>query len=348
MKKAGSTRAMFEVLTANQADQEVTVETPQEAPPAPPPSIDLFSGREEAIKAVATGRRVNNVLRRVPPARCRLWAYHDRRYDLLSEKSCKDLIDGFRTGEGQQIPAIVRRVTDDDRYDWEIVCGARRHWTAVHLQVDLLIEERTLTDAQAFALSDQENRSRADISDHERAVSYARALEAFYGGVKSRMATIIGMDPTVLSRYLDILDLHPSIIQAIDDVREITCNQVRELKSAVESVRYSKIQIEENRRAVLSKASELAEDPEKKPAKDVFKILMAEASPAPRRGRPSSLLGSVQAAGTGKVAVVARRKSKGGLTLEVNGEAGATREEVFDAVHAFLDSHYHPPVESTP
>lgn len=341
MKKAGSTRAMFEVLTASQ-DQEVTVETPPGVPPAPLPGIDLFSGREEAIKAVTTGRRVNNVLRRVPPARCRLWAYHDRRYDLLSEESCKDLIDGFQVGEGQQIPAIVRRVTDDDQYDWEIICGARRHWTAVHLQVDLLIEERALSDAQAFALSDQENRSRADISDYERAVSYRRALEAFYGGVQSRMATIIGIDRTVLSRYLDMLDLDPAIIQAIDDVREITRQQVRELRAAIESTRYSRYQIEENRRAVIAKATELAEDSEKKSAKEVFKTLMAEISAAPGRGRPSSLLGSVSAASTGKIAVLARKKAKGGLTLEVFGDAGASMDEVREAINAFLASHYSP------
>ncbi len=346
MKKAGSTRAMFEVLTASQ-DQEVTVETPPGVPPAPPPGIDLFSGREEAIKAVATGRRVNNVLRRVSPARCRLWAYHDRRYDLLSEESCKDLIDGFQVGEGQQIPAIVRRVTDDDQYDWEIVCGARRHWTAVHLQVDLLIEERAVSDAQAFALSDQENRSRADISDYERAVAYKRALEAFYGGVQSRMATIICIDPTVLSRYLNMLDLDPAIIEAIDDVRGITRQQVRELKAAIESTRYSRYQVEENRRAVIAKATELAEDG-KRTAKEVFKALMAEVKAAPGRGRPSSLLGSVQAASSGKVAVVARKKAKGGITLEVFGGTGASMEEVRDAVNAFLASHYAPQVETTP
>lgn len=202
--------------------------------------------------------------------------------------------------------------------------------------------EGTITDAHSFVLSDQENRSTADISDYERAVSYARDLEMSYGGVKSRMATMIGMDPTVLSRYLDLANLQPEIIAAIDDVRGINRQQVRDLKSSIKSSRLSRHQIEENWRAVLAKASELAEAVEKKPAKEVFRTLMAEASSAPKRGRPSSLLGSVQAASTGKVAVVARKKAKGGLTLEVKGEAGATREEVLDAVHAIINSHYRP------
>ena len=347
-KKPGSTGAMFAELAAGGAS------APQELAQAPtagsgaggtlPANLGLFTGRESAIRAAASGKRLNRITRRVPPERCRIWEHHNRRYDMLSAESCADLIDGFRTKGGQEFPAVVRTVTGDDKFDYEVICGARRHWTATHLKMDLLIEERELTDEEAFVLSDKENRDRKDISDYERALDYLRALDLYYDGVQSRMAQIIGMDPSVLSRYLDVARLDPAIVSAVADVREISRNQVRELKAVMEpGARLSKSQADENRRAILEKAGVLASEDAKRPAPEVFRALMAEASAdKTRRGRPSSLLGSVQARSSGRTAVVARSKGRGGLVLELYGESGAPGDEVIEAIKAFVSAHYRP------
>ena len=66
----------------------------------------------------------------------------------------------------------------------EVICGARRHWTITWLRANnyprfrYLIEERELTDEEAFRLADIENRDREDISDYERAVDYVEAWTA--------------------------------------------------------------------------------------------------------------------------------------------------------------------------
>ena len=43
----------------------------------------------------------------VDPARCKLWEKHNRRYDLLNENRCEDLIEGFKSMGKQEFAAIV-------------------------------------------------------------------------------------------------------------------------------------------------------------------------------------------------------------------------------------------------
>ncbi len=346
--KHKSTGAMFAALaagtaTTKQESEHAATEVPAGAG-TPPSNLGLLTGRESAIRAAASGKRLTRITRKVPPERCRIWAHHNRRYDMLSSESCADLIEGFRTKGGQEFPAIVRIVREDDQYDYEVICGARRHWTATHLKMDLLIEERELTDEEAFVLSDKENRDRKDISDYERALDYMHALNLYYGGVQSRMAQIIGMDPSVLSRYLDVARLDQNIVEAVADVREISRNQVRELKAVMEpGARLTKPQADKNRDAIIERARELAAEEVKQPALDVFRALMATASSdKTKRGRPSTTLGEVQARSSGKTAVVARTKGRRGLILELYGESGAQGDEVIEAIRALVASHYRP------
>lgn len=347
-KKPNSTGAMFAALaagtaTTKQESEHGATEAPAGAG-APPSNLGLFTGRESAIRAAASGKRLTRITRKVPPERCRIWALHNRRYDMLSPENCADLIEGFRTKGGQEFPAIVRMVRENDQYDYEVICGARRHWTATHLKMDLLIEERELTDEEAFVLSDKENRDRKDISDYERALDYLHALDLYYGGVQSRMAQIIGMDPSVLSRYLDVARLDQSIVAAVADVREISRNQVRELKVVMEpGAKLTKPQADENREAILERARELAAEEVKRPALDVFRALMAAASSdKAKRGRPSMMLGEVRARSSGRTAVLARSKGRRGLILELYGESGAPGEEVMEAIKELVGAHYRP------
>lgn len=104
--------------------------------------------------------------------------------------------------------------------DFEVICGARRHWTVswlrAHGMPDLrfMIEPRELTDEEAFRISDLENRSRRDLSDYERAVDYARAMERYYDNSQQRMAERLQVTTSRLSRYLELARLPPFILEA--------------------------------------------------------------------------------------------------------------------------------------
>lgn len=335
MAVKGSTGEMFKALArcprGDDADESRQREpSVRERQPVAPPGI--LAGREGAIWEVSSGKKVTRVVRRVDPNRCRIWTRHNRRYDLLSPESCADLIEGFRQQGGQEFPAIVRRVTDGSQFDYEVISGARRHWTARFLKYEFLVEERDLNDLEAFRLSDVENRHREDLSDFERAVDYLQALNLYYEGSQKQMAMNLERSEGWLSRYLDLARLDQVILDAVRDVRELTVNQARVIKPLLAG---------KTGAAVLEKARECAGREEKLSAQALFRIL-GNAAVEPKAVRGSTALATVVARESGKVLVVARRHGKGGLVIQIDGRCGADKDEVLDALQALVAKHYAP------
>jgi ParB family chromosome partitioning protein len=229
---ATSTTGKNRSILAGLVSGAPVTETPRPAEEAVP----RVSERLSALARVTSGEYAEKTFRLVDPARCRMWARHNRAYSLLSVESCSDLLESLRAQGEQEFPAIVRRVSDDPNYDWEVICGARRHWCVSYLRavehrpIKFLIDERELTDEQAFRISDLENRARQDISDYERAVDYREAVQAYYGGVAQRMAERLEVSKTWLSRFLDMAKLPSEVVSAFGDVRALRENHARELK----------------------------------------------------------------------------------------------------------------------
>ena len=169
-----------------------------------------------------------------------MWERHNRRYKLLDETACDDLIHGFRSQGRQEFPAIVRKVDDDPDYDYEVICGARRHWTVTWLRANnypeffFLIEVRDLTDEQSFRLSDIENRDKKDISDYERALDYKGAMSLYYRTQKE-MAARLQISPAWLSELLYLAEFPEEVVGAYADIRDIRTRHARELRSQMKT-----------------------------------------------------------------------------------------------------------------
>ena len=185
-----------------------------------PPRTGILASRDNRLASLASGGTITRVHELVDPARCRIWAGHNRDYAALDETACADLIESLKAQGRQEVPAIVRRVADDPSHDFEVVCGARRHWSITwlrahdHPEFRLLVEPRELSDEEAFRVADLENRSRKDLSDYERATDYARAMDAYYGGSQQRMAERLQVSRSWLSRYLELAKLPPPVMGA--------------------------------------------------------------------------------------------------------------------------------------
>lgn len=194
-----------------------------------------FLNRQARVSDRLSGDVEEMTLRRIDPAEARMWARHNRAYDLLTEDNCRDLIDGIRAQGRQEFPAVVRRTGEADT-PYEVICGARRHFAVSWLrannypQIRYLIEVRDLTDEEAFRLADIENRDREDISDFERARDYLSALETFYGGSQKDMAARLEVSATWLSRYLQLARLPQEVIAAFPSIRDIRELHARQLK----------------------------------------------------------------------------------------------------------------------
>ena len=214
-----------------------------------------FLKRSTTIGERMSGEVQEKTLQLGDPNRCRMWSRHNRDYALLSEENCRDLIDGLKAQGQQEFPAIVRRVNEDD-HDFEVICGARRHYAVSWLRANnypqfrYLIEERDLTDEEAFRLADIENRDREDISDYERAVDYAEAIRLYYGGKQKDMAARLEVSPPWLSRYLVLAKMPDQILDAYASRRDIRERHARALKPLLADAKQAA--------AVLAEASVLA------------------------------------------------------------------------------------------
>ena len=189
-----------------------------------------FEQRQTILDEISTGR-IKDVRRRlVEPEKCRMWARHNRIYDLLTAENCNDLISSIRAQGGQEFPAIVRSAKNDpDGFEYEVIAGARRHFAVAHLRnvenrknILFLVEVRDLDDEEAFRLSDLENRDRKDISDYERGKEYEVALGDFYEGSLTRMAQRMEVSKALLSSYCSLARLPGEVLQAYGDVRSIS------------------------------------------------------------------------------------------------------------------------------
>ena len=303
-------------------------------------SVGLLEQRDTELSELTSGSIEDRVHRWVDPACCRMWARHNRRYDLLTQSRCQDLIDGFRAQSRQEFPAIVRRVDGDPDCQYEVVCGARRHWTVTWLRANnypefrFLIEVRELTDEQAFRLSDIENRDNLDLSDYERAVDYKDALGRYYRSQKE-MAARLEVSEAWLSRYLDLAALPEDIVHAFGDVTEIRVKHGRDLKPYLRD-RSARGRIVERARELRNEAAEESGGQRHSGASVVKELLAAAATPR-QRGRRTPV--ATYETDAGKLMVAVDRRGRAGLTLRVSRDSGATTEELLQACRQAIEAH---------
>jgi ParB family chromosome partitioning protein len=317
---------------------------------APPPeaptrlSVGILASRQSRMSELAAGAVVGRTVEQVDPARCRIWSEHNRDYAKLDEDRCADLIESFKAQGRQEFPAIVRRVQNEPGIDFEVISGARRHWTVSwlrqHNYADFryLVEVRELTDEEAFRISDLENRARDDLSDIERARDYLKALGRHYGGKQKAMAERLKVSEAWLSRYLDLARLPAELVAAFADPHELKIKHVTQLKPLLKP--------DDRAKRVLAEAGVIAagkgEGAPLKP-QDVLRRLAGAADPPKRSGSPKKS-GKVvpevvtSAKGTPVLRIDAKGRKELSLTLLL--QAGATRADAEQAIAMLLSSYW--------
>ena len=243
------------------------------------------------------------------------------------------------------MPAIVRRVRDAPGIDFEVICGARRHWAVSWLRQHnyadfrFVVEVRELTDEEAFRISDLENRAREDLSDVERARDLLlRALQRHYGGRQKDMAGRLNVSEAWLSRYLDLARLPAGLVAAFHDPHELKIKHVTLLKPLLKP--------EDRGCRVLREAGAISDrkgegGPALKP-QDVIRQLTLAADPPRSAGAPkrTGSAGNVvtTSAGSPVLRIDARKRKEVTLTLLLAG--GASRDEAETALRTVLDTHW--------
>ena len=325
------------------ADLAGAIDTPDDPPTRPTRlGMGVLAGRSTRLAELATGALVNRATELVDPARCRMWHGHNRDYAALSEERCRDLIDSLKAQGKQEMPALVRRVRDDPDHDFEVISGARRHWSVSWLrshnypEFRFLVEIRELTDEEAFRLSDIENRAREDISDFERARDYLRALDAYYGGKQQEMAERINVTASWLSRYLDMARLPAEIIAAFDSPHDLGIKHVTQIKPLLKPEDRRSRVLAEGRRIADARAR--GESVPQAPA-DVVRMLAAAAEAPKKTGSPkrTGKVSSTVKTSDGTEILRVDGHGRAGVTLTLLPKAGASRADAEHALGEILD-----------
>jgi ParB family chromosome partitioning protein len=216
-----------------------------------------------ASAATAAGRPESLL---VDPFRCRMWALHDRLEEYITEETCRSALESF-SRHGQRVAALGRRVSDDPRYDVELIYGARRLFIARQLNQLLRVEIQPLSDRQALVAMDIENRHRTDISPYERGLSYARWLRAGYFASQDELARELRISAPQVSRLLKVARLPALIVGAFETPADIPERWALELMDAWDR--------SECRAAIRKNARRLVLEKPRPLPREIYESLMA-------------------------------------------------------------------------
>ena len=298
---------------------------------------NVLTGRSNRLADLASGAIVSRTHELVDPARCRMWAGHNRDYALLTEERCADLIESIKAQGRQEIPAIVRRLSGDDGYDFEVICGARRHWSISWLRTHnypdfkFLVDVREIGDEEAFRLADLENRARDDLTDFERAKDYLRALSAYYEGRQKTMAERLKVSESWLTRYLDLARLPEELTRAFANPQELGIRNAIALKALMKP--------EDRKERAFREAARLAAERERTnhspSVLEVIKALSLAADPPKKSGKAETVANAV-----GQPVLRIEGADRKGVRITLLNKGGATRQEAEEAIRAVLDQHW--------
>ncbi len=310
----------------------------------PTPPRDMIATRSNRLAELATGASVAKTQYQVDPGKCRMWACHNRDYAALDFERCKDLIESIKAQGKQEVAAIVRRVQGDPEHEFEVICGARRHWAVSWLRehnypnIRYLVEVRDMTDEEAFRVSDLENRAREDLTDYERARDYLRALDTYYGGVQKDMAERLNVTPSWLSRYLDLARLPDEVVAAFASPHDLRIKHVTQIKPLLKPLpKFVSVQA---RAGALAKAKV---DGKPMAAADVIKQLAAAAKGPQKVRIASKCAGSHETVmdSRGKPILTVNKPRRGeGVSVTLIPDGNGDRSEVVEAFQKLLDVYW--------
>ena len=260
------------------------------------------------------------------PFRCRMWDFHDRLEHLLSEETCRTEIKSF-AAHGQWVPALGRPLRGDPDHDVELIYGARRLFVARHLNMPLAVELRDMTDREAIAAVDVENRQRVDVSPYERGLFFARCLRAGHFKSQDQLATALNISQSQVSRLLKLAQLPSVIVNAFENPLEIREGWGLDLNET--------LQDPQRRKRAIGLARTLSGMSPRLPAVEAYQQLMS-AAPAGRRTR-STRHDEVVTDVDGSPLFRIRRQTKNiALLLPLDKTSAETLDSVRDAVRGAL------------
>jgi ParB family chromosome partitioning protein len=283
-----------------------------------------------AAEMALTGRTVPALEREnifsVEPKRVRPWRYHNRAEHWYTRERCQDLIESIAK-DGQQEPAVARKISGDADYDYELIYGMRRRFACEVLTRKLKLRVVDVDDARAAVLMHIENADRQDITPMERALSFQTQIEAGIFPTQEALGNAMGLSKPQVSKMLKAAQLmrQGSIGSLFADKSVVPIEQAYKLASLMERPGAKEV--------ILQAAKNLGREGEgKREAGDVLRALVSSLDRS-KKFDPIQKQYNVGAARR----VLVTRNARGKVTLAfAQGLQGIAPEEVLSAVEKIL------------
>lgn len=262
----------------------------------------------------------------VDPKRVRPWQYHNRTEAWYTRERCQDLIDSIAK-DGQQEPALARRLKGDPAFDYELIYGMRRRFACELLGKKLRLRVIEADDTRAAVLMHIENADRQDITPMERALSFQMQLEAKVFPTQDALAEAIGLSKGQVAKMLKAAALlkHATLAGLFADKSAIPIIQAYNLALLLERPGAKEV--------VLQAAKNLARDGEgKREPAEVLRTLIGSLD----RSKKFQPVQKQYNVGTSR-RVTVTRNAKGKVTLAfAQGLQGVEKGEVIKAIEEIL------------
>jgi len=261
----------------------------------------------------------------VDPKRVRPWKYHNRTEAWYTRERCGDLIDSIAK-DGQQEPAVARRLKGDPNFDYELIYGMRRRFACELLGKKLKLRVVEADDAQAAVLMHIENADRQDITPMERALSFQMQIEAKVFATQEALAEAIGLSKGQVAKMLKAAGVlkHATLAGLFADKSAIPVIQAYNLAMLLERPGAKEV--------ILQAAKNLARDGTGRAPAEVLRVLIASLD----RSKKFEPVQKHYNVGTSR-RVIVTRNARGKVTLAFpQGLKGVDKAEVVAAVEQIV------------
>lgn len=288
----------------------------------------VLAAAELALSGRSTPTLERENIFSVDPKRTRPWKYHNRTAVWYTKDQCQDLIDSIAK-DGQQEPALARKLTGQPDADYEIIYGMRRRFACEFLNTKLRLRVVDVDDAQAAVFMHIENADRQDITPMERAISFQAQMEAKLFATQDALADAVGLSKAQIAKMLKAAQLvrHGSIGGLFAEYSAVPVEQAYKLSTLLERPGAKDI--------IVQAAQNLARKKEtgRTPA-ETLRVLITSLD----RSRKFEPLQKYFNLGTSK-RVTVTRNPKGKITIAFpeGSLQVATKEEILAAVGQIVD-----------
>lgn len=269
----------LDVMASDNAAQDAGAPAAAPSPAVPEASARSFvgkmlEGRQSTLEAQAAeatslrekvasleGKiREGELVVKVDARRVRPSPYADRHQRAFMDAEFDTLCDEIREAGRNTEPAVLRPVSGEADFDFEIASGHRRHAACLRLGFPLYAIVRTMSVLDLLRQMHAENSGRVNLSAFERGRQYAMLLRSGDYSSGRDLAAKLMVAQTNVVRLLKYGELSDDLIAAFVDPREIRFHWIEAMLAA---------QAKEPER-VAAVCQELAASPEPK-AGEVFR-----------------------------------------------------------------------------